>query len=120
MPLADALLTLLVLKSNQVDLARDFYSVIGIEFVKEQHGIGPEHYAGKVGDCILEIYPLASEGTTVDASVRLGFSVNNISDVLVRLEKVGTKTVAKAQQTTWGTRAIVRDPDGRAIELYQQ
>src|SRR5882672_11301872 len=37
-------LSLIVLQSSDVEAAREFYSLLGLSFVEEQHGKGPRHY----------------------------------------------------------------------------
>jgi hypothetical protein len=112
-------LSLLVLKTRQIDLLRDFYTTLGIDFTEEQHGKGPVHYAGKVGEVVIEIYPLPAEETWPDKTTRLGFTVANLGLTLEALEAIGTRVVTKPHRTEWGLRAVVRDPDGRAVDLIQ-
>jgi hypothetical protein len=45
--MAHVSLTLLVLKTRQVEQLRLFYQTLGVELVQEQHGKGPVHYAGR-------------------------------------------------------------------------
>ncbi len=111
-------LKLLVLRTPQPDRLRRFYQVLGIHFAEERHGSGPLHLAGQVGDTVLELYPLPEEGGTVD-SVRLGFSVPCLSETVLTLEVDGATIVSRPRSTEWGTRAVVRDPDGRSVELYE-
>jgi hypothetical protein len=40
--------------------------------------------------------------------------------VVQALKAVGTLLSTEPQATQWGVRAVVRDPDGRAVELYQR
>jgi predicted enzyme related to lactoylglutathione lyase len=112
-------LKLLVLRTPQLHRLRRFYQLLGIDFTEERHGLGPLHFAGHIGDAILELYPLANEGETVDTSIRLGFSVTNLTETVRSLEADGAAIVNGPKATAWGTRAVVRDPDGRGVELYQ-
>lgn len=112
-------LTLLVLKTSQVDRLRTFYAALGIELNEERHGKGPIHYSGRIGELVLEVYPLP-EDAGVDSTTRLGFAVENLAETLAALQNIGTPVVTPAQETAWGQRAVVRDPDGRAVELYQR
>src|SRR5262249_3032512 len=98
-----SLLNLLVLKTPHVGRMREFYQAIGIEFTEEQHGNGPVHYAGKVGDVVIEIYPLPA-GSMPDATTRLGFGVASLAAVLEAVRNTG---------------AVVRDPDRPPVELYE-
>lgn len=106
-------LKLIVLRTNRPEALREFYSRLGFEFVTEQHGRGPQHYSAPLGDGIIEIYPL-SDDAEADVTTRLGFEVVGLAAVLVRLS-----SESAPKQTPWGLRAVVRDPDGRAVELYE-
>lgn len=112
-------LKLLVLRTPQLNRLRGFYQLLGIDFAEERHGTGPTHFAGRVGDSVLELYPLQDEGGTVDSTVRLGFSVTDLSEAIRSLEAGGATILNGPRPTAWGNRAVVRDPDGRSVELYE-
>jgi predicted enzyme related to lactoylglutathione lyase len=112
-------LKLLVLRTTEVQRLLRFYQALGIEFREERHGDGPLHHAGRIGDAVLELYPLSQEGGQADSTVRLGFAVTDLAATLFSLEAAGETVINRTQQTEWGWRAVVRDPDGRAVELYQ-
>jgi predicted enzyme related to lactoylglutathione lyase len=113
-------LKLLVLKTRQIEKVRAFYTTLGIKLTDEKHGDGPLHYAGKVGDTVLEVYPLLDADSAADSTTRLGFAVEDLSARVQSLLDLGTQVVSGPRQTAWGIRAIVRDPDGRAVELYEK
>lgn len=48
---------ILVLYRKDIEETKAFFEAMGLSFVKEKHGIGPEHYACQKGDFVLEIYP---------------------------------------------------------------
>jgi lactoylglutathione lyase len=107
-------LNLLVLRTARLEDLKKFYSALGARFESERHGNGPEHYAATLSDgLVLELYP-ALDGATPDAGLRLGLSVDDIVETLRSLGQTATP-----RQTQWGLRALVRDPDGRAVELLQ-
>lgn len=107
-------LNLLVLRTTRLEDMRSFYSALGAQFQIEKHGNGPEHYAATIDDdLVLELYP-TPDGAMPDAGLRLGLKVENISETL-RL--IGQDVAPR--QTQWGLRAIIRDPDGRTVELVQ-
>jgi catechol 2,3-dioxygenase-like lactoylglutathione lyase family enzyme len=110
--------TLVVIRTPKIDAAAEFYRNLGIEFLKEKHGKGPEHYSGKVGGTVLEIYPL-SKDAPMESGGRLGFAVPKLDELLKKLRAHGVAVVEDAKETEWGYRAVVRDPDGRAVELTQ-
>jgi len=118
--MANLLLSLLVLKTRQVEKMRAFYWALGIDLAEEQHAKGPVHYAGRLGDVVLEVYPLPDDGTLTDTTTRLGFTVEKLALAVERLQTLGIAVPAKAQATEWGHRVVVRDPDGRAVELYER
>jgi hypothetical protein len=113
-------LKLLVLRTPRLNALRKFYRMIGIDFTEEQHGTGPTHLTGPLGDAILELYPFTDDNAVADTTTRLGITVPNLVESVVALETLGTPIVSRPRQTRWGWRAIVRDPDGRVIELYQR
>ena len=112
-------LRLHALKTHQVEAVRAFCAALGVHFAEERHGQGPVHHAGCAGGVVLEIYPLP-DGGAADHSTRLGFVVSDLRRVLDAVQAGGAALVSAPQQTPWGHRAVVRDPDGRAVELYQQ
>lgn len=107
-------LNLLVLRTPRLEDLRRFYSALGVHFERERHGDGPEHYAATFADgLVLELYP-ALDGSTPDAGLRLGLSVDDIGKTL---RSLGETVIPR--QTQWGLRALVRDPDGRTVEVVQ-
>ena len=113
-------LNLLVLKTRQLDRLKAFYAALGIAFAAEKHGDGPTHYAGRIGETLLELYPLPENAGPADATTRLGFAVSDVDAVMGSLEAACGTVVSQPRQTEWGYRAVVRDPDGRAVDLCQQ
>jgi catechol 2,3-dioxygenase-like lactoylglutathione lyase family enzyme len=111
-------LRLLVVKTRHLDRTRLFYEALGIHLVEERHGDGPVHYSGLVGVTTIEVYPWPEGGPVPDASVRLGFDVTDLVRVLESLKGLGVSVVSEPRMTPWGHRAVVKDPDGRAVELY--
>lgn len=112
-------LKLLVLRTPEPDRLRRFYQVLGIGFAEERHGSGPLHLAGGIGDAVLELYPLEGEGAIVDSTLRLGFGVTDLQGTISKLKADGVTVVSQPKLTAWGKRAVVRDPDGRTVELYE-
>jgi lactoylglutathione lyase len=112
-------LRLLVLRTKQLDRLRDFYAPLGVTFVPERHGDGPLHYAGALEGAVLELYPLDGDAESCDPLTRIGFAVRDLAATLRGLEAAGGEVVWRPRETEWGLRAVIRDPDGRAVELYQ-
>ena len=115
--MSDPSLKLVVLKAPQLKPVQEFYTRLGFQFVEEQHGNGPVHFSAPLGDGILEIYPLP-QGTVADSSTRLGLGVADLPAVI---EELGDLTEVRGpKRTPWGLRAVVKDPDGRSVELYSE
>jgi predicted enzyme related to lactoylglutathione lyase len=112
-------LALLVLKTHQMEAVRRFYAALGIEFQQEKHEKGPIHFSGQLGDTILEIFPLPPDRTS-DVTTRLGFVVDDLSKVLETLVANGLIGRKVPEETESGLLVVLRDPDGRAVELTQQ
>jgi predicted enzyme related to lactoylglutathione lyase len=113
-------LHLLVLKTRHLDRLRAFYVALGIAFAEEKHGDGPTHHAGRVGEALLELYPLPENAGPADDTTRLGFAISDVDAVMGSLEAAGGSVISRPRRTEWGYRAVVRDPDGRAVELCER
>ncbi len=111
-------LNLLVIRSEQPARAIGFYRLLGLRFQEEQHGKGPVHWAAEPGGLVMEVYP-AKSSDDVDKSTRLGFEVDEVESILATLRDQGVEVVNDLKQTKWGLRAVVKDPDGRSVELVQ-
>jgi lactoylglutathione lyase len=118
--MADVSLSLLVLKTRQVEQLRLFYQTLGVDLVEENHGKGPVHFAGRAGAVVIEVYTLPDDSSPVDSSTRLGFVVENVVEVVRELEGIGTPIVKPPKETPWGLQAVVKDLDGRSVELTQR
>ena len=110
-------LDLLVLQVADLDAASRFYAALGLTFVRERHGAGPEHFSSSIGGVLLELYP-ATGGLTSHAT-RLGFSVPLLDLAVDALLAQGGTLVSAAKASPWGRRAVVADPDGHRVELRE-
>lgn len=90
---------LVVVYSDHLERCRAFYTDLGMRFVLEQHGTGPEHYAAELpGGLVLELYPATARRPV--SSNRLGFHV-----------APDTVDLAPGHH-------VLEDPDGRAVEVH--
>lgn len=111
-------LKLLVLRTIDIKRLADFYSLIGLTFDYHQHGNSPFHYSASVGQTVLEIYPLTKSQTEADKNLRLGFGIDNFDRIILALKELEVPFALEPTQTDFGFMAIVSDPDGRKLELY--
>ena len=107
--------TLLVLRCSDVELARVFYEVLGLQLVAEQHSGGPRHYSANLAGTLLELYPRADLDTR---GLRIGFRVDNVSAAVAGLAKAGGR-VLRFDALAKPAFALVEDPDGHKIELTE-
>jgi cupin superfamily acireductone dioxygenase involved in methionine salvage len=56
-------MSVLVLRVDDMERVRMFFEQMGLTFVKEKHGKGPEHFAAEHGENVLEIYPSRGYGS---------------------------------------------------------
>jgi lactoylglutathione lyase len=115
-------LGLIVIRAANLEQAVSFYRALGLEFSEEQHGTGPVHYACDLGGTIIEIYP-GKPGTAPErrsgGATLLGFQVDSLEVTLKAIAETGATILTAPQDSPWGKRAVIQDPDGRAIELSE-
>ena len=103
-----------------MDATLALYRALGLTFTQEQHDAGPIHHSCNVGGTVLEIYP-GGEGDAPDrrasGATSLGFRVASVDAVLSALKPLGTAILTPPRDSQWGRRAVVADPDGRAVEI---
>ncbi|MEX5634011.1 VOC family protein [Parafrankia sp. FMc2] len=98
--MTEAGISLLVLYCSDLSACHDFYRKLGLVFEWERHASGPEHHAAVLaGGAVLELYPAGAGGAT--GRVRVGLTVPR--DAVQAALEPGTH--------------LLRDPDGRAVEL---
>lgn len=110
-------LSTLVIRSCDLTQARKFYTTLGLKFADEQHESGILHLSCQLGPTSFEIYPwTADDRESLEA--RIGFHVPSLDDTLVEVEKQGFGVASPPKQSPWGRFAVVIDPDGRKVELF--
>lgn len=71
----------LVLYSPRMEVVRDFYNRLGVNFKEEKHGQGPKHYAGMLrGNIVLEIYPIINK--QIPSKMLMEIAVSDIAGTL--------------------------------------
>ena len=108
-------LSLRVLRSGDVEKARRFYELLGMSFSRHRHGTGPEHYASEDDRGVFEIYPRS--GGEADAT-GLGFKVSNLPKAFAQFASAGYEP-SPMRENPWGRSFVVRDPDGRRVEIME-
>ena len=120
--MAELSLGLIVLRTATLTQTLEFYQALGLNFVEEKHGNGPTHYSCNLGQTVLEIYPgkpgIAPDRKSSGATM-LGFQVASVNQTLEAINKIGAKIISSPQNTPHGCRALIEDPNGRAIEINE-
>lgn len=112
-------LNLLVLRTKDIELLKSQYALLGFNFEYHRHGNGPMHFSAETDGFVLEIYPLIKSMEKADNSLRLGFSVKNLNQIIQSLLNSDWKIVSEPTLTEWGYPAIIQDTDGRKVELKE-
>ncbi|WP_237228890.1 VOC family protein [Rubinisphaera sp. JC750] len=110
------LCNLIVLRSSDLGRARTFYQALGHSFVLHAHGHGPKHLASESAGQVFEIYPL-SDTAMPTTSTRIGFRVPSVDTTYTAALAAGGTSVSAPDDSEWGRRAVVSDPDGHRVEL---
>lgn len=103
-------LSLVVLRSPDVDATRRFYEALGLVFAEERHGDGPRHVAARLGDAVLEIDP----GSADQRGVTFGIGVPELAASGAAAVAAGAVPVRSEQDLV-----VLRDPDGRTLILQR-
>lgn len=116
------MIALLVIKTNQLEKQKAFYENFGLVFQKEKHGNGPEHFSTfiKPQNVVFEIYPLPKNQLKSDMTTRLGFQVDDLKKTINSILRIGGVIKSDIRKTEFGILSIVKDFDGRSIEVYQK
>ncbi|WP_020559804.1 VOC family protein [Thiofilum flexile] len=102
------MLTLLVLRCEDIDKTKHFYEQLGLSFREEKHGTGARHFSTILNGIVLEFYP-ASSHYSVDKA-RLGFNLPNLAQLPCYNPDL---LIHRDEQIL----LIIKDPDGRTLEL---
>ncbi|BDS10401.1 VOC family protein [Aureispira anguillae] len=113
-------LKLVVIRSKDINKLSDFYTKFGITFNKHKHRKGPLHYSSVIDGTVFEIYPLLKNQSEVDSSIRLGFEVENLDALVEQLKLEKIELVQLPQTSEFGRYAVVKDHEGRKIELSER
>jgi predicted enzyme related to lactoylglutathione lyase len=100
-------------------LARFYTGLTGATETSRVPGEGPTFYLGlQLGDSELGIVADGSVESAPPGRVLLSIEVADVDAALARVESLGGRAPAPANDMPWGQRvAHVQDPDGNAVNL---
>ncbi|MFQ5918465.1 MAG: VOC family protein [Thermoplasmata archaeon] len=113
----------LILFSHRLPAVVQFYRAIGLELEPEQHEEGPVHYVSGLGPTHFAVFegpPGEAPEFRSGGSTFPGFAVDSLEEALSGAKSVGARIAQEPSQYPWGMRALVVDPDGRTIELFER
>ena len=115
----------LVLFSVDVGATVAFYRALGLELEGEDHGDGPIHFAADVAGVHFAVLDAAADpGRALSwrraGSLFPGFWVPSLSATVAALAQLEAPVLVVHQVREWGCRAVLEDPDGRAVEINQR
>ncbi|MGF1666750.1 MAG: VOC family protein [Acidimicrobiia bacterium] len=109
----------LVLYAIDVAATAEFYRQLGVEF----HPAGPGRLVADVGGCRFAISPSSSGDTARQGgagTVMPGIDVGSVDTAIGRVISGGGTVLRAAETLDWGRRAVLLDPDGRAVEIVER
>ncbi len=112
-------LNYLTIKVNNIDDSKELYESFGLNPIKEKHGNGPEHYSIELGNTILEIYPINNANSIEFNTIRIGFSVSNILELLDKTKKICKKFNLKFKYFNDLKKIEIKDFENRRIEIFE-
>ena len=112
-----------VWRSSKVQDMLNFYRTIGIPLDHDTHeGEGhTPHYEADLAGVHYALFESLEDSTlesNTDTTL-IGFEVDNLISLMSKLAHMNVKFRNALEQTPWGKRIVVFDPDGRPVELYQ-
>ncbi len=113
----------LILFTDNLETVVKFYTAIGAPLELEDHGDDRLHYACELGQSHFAIFE-SSSGAAAEfrsgGSSLTGFTVNSLEDALEASKSMKTEIIQGPTEYPWGWRALMKDPDGRVLELFQR
>jgi predicted enzyme related to lactoylglutathione lyase len=116
--------------TSRVEEMLEFYKMLGIPLAVDTHGEDGHapHFEADVDGVHYAVFPakddapspeLGSGPGSYPGTTMIGLGVDNIVELSEQLRERGVQFRTPLQETPWGRRIVVFDPDGRAVELYQ-
>jgi lactoylglutathione lyase len=113
-------LTSITISTGQLPHMLAFYQALGLVFQVTNVDKGSEMHKAKgvVPDFVL--YSAASSEQASKPSIQLGFKVSHLDQKFAELKRLsGVHCILDPSAVPGGRKAIVLDPDGHAVELFE-
>ncbi|MDX1957176.1 MAG: hypothetical protein SFU98_01315 [Leptospiraceae bacterium] len=103
----------LTIKCKDIERSRSFYELLGINFVKEKHEDGPEHYSSNINGMVLELYPTKDN---IKNSLIIGLELDLlVEEIIEKIQlRFGNQNITKNKNGN----LVIKDPDENTIHLF--
>ena len=98
-------INLVVIRTENPEILKEQYELLGMDFEYHKHGNGPFHYASEQDGFVFEIYPLTKSMEKADNSIRLGFDIDGLPTKMKDLK-----------ETNWIVKSGLNKPN--SLSLY--
>ena len=113
----------LVLFTSSLETTVAFYRAMGIDLAEEDHGDGAMHFAAELDGCHFAVFPASgisrSPGLREPGCSFVGIAVESVRAALEGVRSLGAPVLEDPTHYPWGIRAVVADPDGRPVEIFE-
>ena len=110
----------LTLKSSSLQRSQEFYTKLGFLFERVQVSKATEIYRAHFAEFELSLIQDSKAGSESTPSLQLYFQVPHIDSIFAGFQALGDVNVLmEPTEMPEGRKAIVKDPDGHAIEILQ-
>jgi lactoylglutathione lyase len=112
-----------ILSSSAPGRLAKFRRALGVPLGSETHQDGPPHLAAEVGPAHVAIWrasPSGSPWRRKAGAAMIGLRVRSLDAAVDAARRAGGSVVRRPEDAPWGRRAVVRDPEGRYLELNEE
>lgn len=111
----------LLISKDASRLATFYRDVIGLPLEDEKHGDTELHYGCELGDLHFAIHPIENfkDSEYGVGSVKLAFTVFNMTEFVTRIESKGYKLAYPPKDTGFAKMTAITDPDGNYVEFTE-
>jgi lactoylglutathione lyase len=112
-----------ILFTSRLEACARFYRAVGLDLRDERHEDGPAHLACDIDGIHVAVFEADGDGQAPafrEAGCSfIGFAVDSVDDALAAVAGLGAPVRQEPARYPWGRRAVVDDPDGRPVELFE-
>ena len=110
----------IVLRVANIDASAQFFSTLGFNPDREQHGDGPEHFSFCIhGNLVCELYPWNKKTSPPANFARFGLQVSCLHEMRERLIAAHIPVIRESPSGEERQWILVLDPDGNQVEIFE-